>query len=352
MGIKDLNAFLKERAPGAIRETLLNTYSGKRVAIDTSIFFYKFLYKNPRFLEGFFQMISRLRSNGITPIYIFDGTPPKEKLETLYQRKEKKTEYKNRIQEIENELNNIDNVEKVDNKDADDKEDSQEVSEEKKKQLTQDLLKLKKKLIHVTKEHIDMLKYLLDMMNIKWLHPNCEADVVCGKLLQNGVVDLVLSDDMDLLVSGSDVLLRDFHISTNKITEYRVDRILQDLSLTYDQWVDFCILCGSDYTSRIHGVGPKNAYKFIKKYINIEALVKDLCGDDKKYKIPDKFNFVNARKLFKTCEQYKDDYNDINVNVEELYDNQLDNIKKYMLQNSHLSEKQINNRFKKIYKLI
>ena len=85
-------------------------------------------------------MISRLRSNGITPIYIFDGTPPNEKLETLYQRKEKKTEYKNRIQEIENQLNNIDNVEKVDNKDADDKEDSQEVSEEKKKQLTQDLL--------------------------------------------------------------------------------------------------------------------------------------------------------------------------------------------------------------------
>ena len=68
---------------------------------------------------------------------------------------------------------------------------------------------------------------------------------------------------MDLLVSGSDILLRDFHISTNKIIEYRVDRILSDLELTKNEWIDFCILCGCDYVCRIPGVGPKNAFKLI-----------------------------------------------------------------------------------------
>ena len=117
-----------------------------------------------------------------------------------------------------------------------------------------------------------MLKYLLDMMNIKYIHPECEADVICGKLFENNVVDIVMSDDMDLLVSGSNILLRDFYISTNKITEYKVDKILLDLDLTRDQWVDFCILCGCDYTPRIHGICPKNAYKYIKQYGSIEII--------------------------------------------------------------------------------
>ena len=333
MDIKDLNAFLKERAPSAIKEVLLSNFNGKKCAIDASIFMYKFLYKNPRFLEGFFQQISRLRSNGITPIYIFDGIPDKAKFETIQNRKEKKIDYKNRIESIESKLSDKSCVED-------------------KKQLSIDLAKLKKKLIHVTKEHIESLKYLLDIMNIKWIHPECEADVICGKLLQNGVVDIVMSDDMDLLVSGSDILLRDFHISTNKIVEYRVEKILSDLELTKDQWIDFCILCGCDYVCRIPGVGPKNAFKLIKLYGSIDKIIENLCGENKKYKLPNNYDYERARDLFKNCDKYKDEYNDIIVNVDELFDNQLDNIRNYVAKNSNLSIKQIDNRFKKIYKLI
>ena len=114
MGIKDLNKFLKERAPNAIKQLMFSDLSKLlnkekkelKVAIDTSIYFYKFLYKNPRFIEGFFQQIARLRSNNITPIYVFDGKPPCEKKDVLNDRKEKKIEYKNKISEIENTLNN------------------------------------------------------------------------------------------------------------------------------------------------------------------------------------------------------------------------------------------------------
>ena len=51
MGIKDLNAFLKEHTPNAVTNLHFNELSGKTVAVDTSIYLYKFMYKNERFLE-------------------------------------------------------------------------------------------------------------------------------------------------------------------------------------------------------------------------------------------------------------------------------------------------------------
>ena len=71
-----------------------------------------------------------------------------------------------------------------------------------------------------------------------------------------------------------------------------------------------------------------------------------------KNKLPDNYDYEKARDLFKNCDKYKDEYDNINVNVEELFDNQLDNIRNYVSKNSNLSIKQINNRFKKIYSII
>ena len=100
MGIKDLNPYLRENVPECIKELNLDELKGRKAAIDTSIYFYKFLYKNERYLEGFFQQIFRLLKNGITPIYIFDGAPPPEKMKTLDSRKEKKQETKTNIQDL------------------------------------------------------------------------------------------------------------------------------------------------------------------------------------------------------------------------------------------------------------
>ena len=80
MGITGLNTFLKAKFPSVIQEKLLKDLGYKTCAIDTSIFIYKFLYKNDRFIEGFFQQIFRLMTNGITPIYIFRWMSSKRKI--------------------------------------------------------------------------------------------------------------------------------------------------------------------------------------------------------------------------------------------------------------------------------
>ena len=359
MGIKDLNPFLKAVSPNLIREVQLSNFSGKRVAIDTSIYLYKFLYKNDRFIESFFKQINRLRVNNITPIYIFDGKPPVEKMTEIKSRQDKKLYYMEKIMELNNQIQEFNELpvdqEAVNNtKESVEEEEEEQTSTEvvvSKKDLQEQLEKFEKKLIVVTKDHIRALKYFFDLLNIKYIQANCEADIICSKLCENGIVDMVLSDDMDLLASGSKIVLRNFNVNSNKITVYDVDHILQILDIDYDQWIDFCILCGCDYLKRVRGMGPKNAYSCIKTYGSIEKIIENVFGEGKKFTLPESYDYNNARKLFKECDYYKDEYNNLDVCIEPLFDNQLDEIRKYLIKHTKLTDKTISNRLKTIYNL-
>ena len=77
--------------------------------------------------------------------------------------------------------------------------------------------------------------------------------------------------------------------------------ILEELGLTYEQYIDFCILCGCDYTSKVPGIGPVKALKMIKRQKNIENVIEYINSDNKlriKHRIPDDFNYLIARRLF------------------------------------------------------
>ena len=225
MGIKDLNAFLKEHTPNAVTNLHFNDLRNKTVAVDTSIYLYKFMYKNERFLESFFNQIAHLRQYNITPIYVFDGAPPPEKMEEIKVRKARKQLIKNEISTLKNELEAL----KQKNVQVD------ENSDETKKQIlvaTFKLAKTKKKLIYITPAHTTELKYMLDLMNIKYIQANGEADSVCSKLNQNGIVDMVLSDDMDLLVTGTRILLRDYCLGSNRILVYNTEAIMNILEVS------------------------------------------------------------------------------------------------------------------------
>jgi len=58
-------------------------------------------------------------------------------------------------------------------------------------------------------------------------------------------------------------LLRGFNSKKEPITEVCYEEMMKGLGLTYEEFVDMCILCGCDYTETIDGVGPITAYKVI-----------------------------------------------------------------------------------------
>jgi len=318
MGINGLNTFLKEKVPDCIKEVHFSDFKGQKVAIDTSIYFYKFLYKNDRYIEGFFQQIYRLMSNGILPVYIFDGIPPPEKKEILEQRKEKKLSLNKSIQELECKINS---------------NNLGETTLEEKELLE----KLKKKNIYVKKSYYDNLKHFLDLIGIPYLQCHEEADLLCNTLVIKNKVDLIMSDDMDILVGGAKHILRNFNINNNKILFYDMNCIQKALGLTEAQWVNLCVLSGCDYCPRIHGVGVKNAYKFIQKH-TLDEIFAILS-----YKAPidyiEKFN--RSRELFlKIIEN--ETTNTVEFNKNESKPELLKFIKEY----TNLTDKQIQNRLK------
>lgn len=78
MGIKYLNGFLRENSPNSIKCINMADLSGKKLAVDISIYMYKFEGDNS-LIENMYLMLSIFRYYNITPIFIFDGKPPAEK---------------------------------------------------------------------------------------------------------------------------------------------------------------------------------------------------------------------------------------------------------------------------------
>jgi len=89
MGIRMLNKFLQDKCKTSISFINLSELSGKRIAVDISIYLYKFLSENA-LLENLYLMISIFREHKITPIFVFDGKPPVEKNDTIAFRKKTK----------------------------------------------------------------------------------------------------------------------------------------------------------------------------------------------------------------------------------------------------------------------
>jgi flap endonuclease-1 len=90
MGISGLSRLIADNAPGAMREAGIETFFGRRVAIDASMCIYQFLVavrsegssltnaagETTSHLMGTFYRTIRMVEHGIKPIYVFDGKPP------------------------------------------------------------------------------------------------------------------------------------------------------------------------------------------------------------------------------------------------------------------------------------
>ena len=307
MGIKNLKLILNQKCQSAINVRKLDSYRGMVLGIDLSIFLYKFLYNNDDHIEGLTRLILRLLKNQITPIFIFDGKPPKEKDEVLQSRKEKKDFMnikKNLIEKcIQLEKTNYEDFKKnieefVENTNSDfviNDIEIRDLYEKNNEILVKDCEKLTKKIIYVTSYHIDSSKKLFDLFGIKYIHAPCEAESLLAMLCKNNIVDGCISEDTDILPNGGHLFLRNFNADKNTIEEYCLHGILNNLNLTNDKFIDLCILCGCDYTTKINGMGPITAYKIICKYENIENFIEN----NQKFVIPENFNYIKARTLFK-----------------------------------------------------
>lgn len=306
MGIKNLRIILTQKCGLAINTRKLDCYRGMTIGIDLSIFLYKYLYNNDDHIEGLTRLILRLLKNQITPIFVFDGKPPKEKSDTILQRKEKrdimciKKTMLDSIADMEKgdfdnfKCNLLKTIKDNDIFEIDDNE-IRDLYNKSSDEIKKDSEKLTKKIIYVTQYHIDSSKELFNLFGIKYIHEQCEAESLIAYLCKLNYIDGCISEDTDILANGGHLFLRNFNADKNTVDEYCLQGILDGLQLDFDKFIDLCVLCGCDYTGKIHGLGPITAHKLLLKYGSIEEIIEHNI----KYDIPVNFEYKKARELFK-----------------------------------------------------
>ena len=74
---------------------------------------------------------------------------------------------------------------------------------------------------------------------------------------------------------------------------YNLEKVLIDLKLTYESFVDFCIMLGCDYSCKIPGFGPVTGYKLITEYNSFTEL-----SEKSKIKVPGDFKYTDSLNKF------------------------------------------------------
>ncbi|KAH8593894.1 flap endonuclease-like protein 1 [Bisporella sp. PMI_857] len=285
MGIKQLFSIIKEECPDAFKEGEIKNQFGRKVAIDASMSIYSFLIavrsggemltnedgETTSHLMGMFYRTLRIVDNGIKPVYVFDGAPPKLKSGELAKRFQRKAEATEGLEEA------------------------------KETGTAEDVEKFSRRTVRVTREHNAECQRLLKLMGIPYIIAPTEAEAQCAVLARAGKVYAAASEDMDTLCFDSPVLLRHLTFSEQRkepIQEIFLDKVLTGLNMDRKQFVDLCILLGCDYLDPIPKVGPHTALKLIREYGTLENFVSAVKAGKAKFVIPDDWPFADARELF------------------------------------------------------
>ncbi|KAI5819502.1 PIN domain-like protein [Pyronema omphalodes] len=127
-------------------------------------------------------------------------------------------------------------------------------------------------------------------MGVECLVAPYEADSQLYYLESIGVVDAVVSEDSDLLVFGVKSLITKLN-QFGECVEFNREKLtgckeVSFVGWTQDQFRWMCILSGCDYLDSVPGMGLKTAHRMLKRYKDVEKVLRALRFEGKK-KIPE-----------------------------------------------------------------
>ena len=278
MGIKNFHKFMMMYAPHTFKTKTLFDYRGQILAVDANLILYDMLGKcigyNCRtektgydhFYDQLSDMLVCARKFDIKLIFVFDGETPDIKKEKVMERRKQKEKAKDLV-------------------------------------ITDDMSMDEKRKImfatmHLTRELREGARRTLRMNSIDIIDAPYEADSQCAKLSRNGIVDGVITTDFDILTFGGRKIITDMfkfeqHYGRKYVTEISIDDILKNLKLSFDSFVDLCILMGTDYSERT-GLRFEQCYDMITKHKTIESIDEPLVSLDK-------IDYIGIRKYFSEC---------------------------------------------------
>ncbi|KAI8055454.1 PIN domain-like protein [Syncephalis plumigaleata] len=158
------------------------------------------------------------------------------------------------------------------------------------------LVSLEKRAAYVTADFVADIKRLVELWG--YLHitsGDYEAEAMCVSLAAAGISRATISEDTDAAAFGDYPLLRHFYVRDRPVFEINAGVARQILGMTRSQFIDMCILCGTDFSSTLEGIGPIRALKLIQKHTSIEEIIRAVG-----HKHPPRagFDVEQARRVF------------------------------------------------------
>lgn len=232
MGIRGLSGYLKTKIPQSRQNLRWSSWSGCSWAIDISCILYRARAASLDPVTVVASLLSRMRAANITPIVVFDGKPPATKTEVLDQRRDQRESAQKEIGALEHTLDVSANMSQME------------------KALTEKRIStLKSHNPTVSSSDRDLVKQLLYGAGVLFVAASGEADDLLGFLARSNMVHAVVSTDMDMLARGVPFLIMPETPDTTVLTEIMTATILCHLGLSYENFVDACVLMGTDYTT-------------------------------------------------------------------------------------------------------
>jgi flap endonuclease-1 len=207
-------------------------------------------------LIGFFNQILKFLSNGICPLYIFDGGTIKEKAKTNIDRNNNKKNNLVKLDELKEELEILKNSAKSTIKDEE--------------ELNTLIEKTYKKTKRVSNNYIFQLTRILDLLNIPYIFAHGEGEYLAVLLNNYNIIDYFLTDDTDTIPAGINNIIK---FNAGKISYLNTNDIYSKLDINKDQLINLCVLMGTDYsTYNIKKYKPCDLMEMVKTTETIDNI--------------------------------------------------------------------------------
>jgi len=296
MGIQDLYKIIPKNQLVIYR---LTEFEGMKCAIDISIFLYKTIRScgPDGWINYFILFLCNLKKSGLRAVCVFDGpNPPPEKAREQKRRRDQNGKALDRLKQatvlrdllIESYLRTEDPL-----PDGVVKQCKDVINPKKKADFTiysntSDVIeslkgvvkKLTNQTIPITDDYKIKAKEITKLMGLKVIQADGEAEGVCAALVLEGYVDMVLTEDTDVLAYGTEdengnvcpllfVAFKDYKITENIVIGIDYESMIGELGMTASEFQDLCILLSCDYNDRVKGYPPDGKNR--KKPISIGA---------------------------------------------------------------------------------
>jgi len=261
MGVRGLYSYCKKYLKN------INPNKDIRIGVDVSSLLYRFHGD----FEKIYKFLTPLLENKL--IFVFDGKAPKYKEKELEVRAQTKNLAEQKIMLLKESL-------------------KQNLNEETRTLIESRIYELVLENWSLNYNTLQDFKTFLKSKNLIYIKSNSEADYLLVDLYYNNYIDAILSNDMDYLVSGVDIL----YLNVNGILkEINLYEILYTEDINLEQFRDVAVLAGIDNVKYMDIDDVDRAISYIRHYGSIQNM------NNKYNKF---FNNLNYQEIIETKKRY------------------------------------------------